>query len=340
MFSSTSIPVDQETAPPHLSLKQITDATDDDLHFSDIVVPAMFPRRSSFELFDDTTYGTLDNPFTTADLFSTALHGSSHGSFSFDSSSLWDAVNKSKEARTILKTKPLTREFSFVSDFSMTGDELSDAVEPWSMNTNSRFDFGFSAALHDTCMFHVPREFLPSDDDTDIDDGTDTEVATEVNEDEIEDSDSDSVTVCADEPEPGSPTLECHSMVEPASQIHPIEVSSHFFAPYCVPDSWPPATPSGRLVAPLPRRSARIPRISSRAKHIDYEALSSSTTPTKRKRSPSPKDPKLSKRVAFTGKSDKPTIRDPARNNSPTKRSSPRVKKAVNKSPPAVLRVV
>lgn len=57
----------------------------------------------------------------------------------------------------------------------MTDEEPGDEVEPWAMGTDSRFDFGFSSALHDSCVYSVPREYLPSDDDSDAGDESDTD---------------------------------------------------------------------------------------------------------------------------------------------------------------------
>ncbi|KAJ6483812.1 hypothetical protein C8R47DRAFT_561434 [Mycena vitilis] len=235
-------------------------------------------------------------------------------SFSFGSAdSQWSAVTKAKEAQPVSHSFLWQRKDSVASNFtSMTGDELSDEVDPWTLGTDARFDFGFSAALRDSCLYTVPREYLPSD-DSDAGDDSDTAIDTDTEEEVLEeepvqeeavqeeaiqeeaiqeeamDDVSDTDTLCADEPEP-------EFWVADVPEAAP-----------CTDLPWLSwlTTPS-RPTAPLPRRSGRAPRPSRR---MAAEPLSPQT-PTKRKR-PAPKDAKSppSKKVALVGKADKPTAR-------------------------------
>ncbi|KAJ7173968.1 hypothetical protein C8R43DRAFT_976752 [Mycena crocata] len=289
MFSPTSIPVDQHaTGFASMTLQQITDATDDQyLPSCETVEPSNVYRRSSIDIFGGSSFNEFED----------SLFGTS--SFTFGSSNpQWSAVNKAKEERF----RMLPRRDSFASNFTgMTGDELSDEVEPWGMATDSRFDFGFSSALRETCLYRVPREYLPSDDsnDTDVEDGSDLAADTDMGEDMDEDV-SETETVCGDVPE-------LDSLVEEREQS-PAPVEANFMPPSVSPIT--PTTPV-RPIASLPRRSARVSR-PSRAKLAEQEEP---TTPTKRRQvsKVQPKDvgASPSKKVAFTGKTGKPSAQPP-----------------------------
>lgn len=212
---------------------------------------------------------------------------------SFDSGSsdsLWSSVNKAKQERSAPGTEPLQRNDSFVSSFSsMSGDELSDEVEPWAMSTSeSRFDFGFSSALRESCLYSVPREYLPSE-DVDSDDGDESDIVIDTDaEGEVDNAfDSDTETVSAEEPEPtfSSPVEEREARPETTPII--------FDAP----------APSISV-----RRSARVLRNS----RVNSPALPQPATPLTTKRKwHEPKGAKAtpSKKMAIVGKADKPTAR-------------------------------
>ncbi|KAJ7666278.1 hypothetical protein B0H17DRAFT_1254475 [Mycena rosella] len=252
----------------------------------DAVEPSSVNRKHSLGLFGGSSFNMNDSSFG-APL---------RGSFSFCSSdSLWSAVNKCKEERAVANApQALQPSHSFASNFTtMTGDELSDEIEPWTMHTDDCFDLGFSSALRDACIYHMPREFLPSDEDTDsdCDDGSDTAVDSEPNtQQEMDDGDiSETETVCDDEPEP-DPNRE--SIPQPTS---PVPDSSEFLASPSLPDAWTPATPV-HITTSFPRRSARVSR-PTRVLGADREKPQ---TPIKRKR-PSPPNarPSPSKKVHF-----------------------------------------
>ncbi|KAJ7470784.1 hypothetical protein FB451DRAFT_1368032 [Mycena latifolia] len=289
--------IDQTSTPcVSMSLREITDATEDrwtnDL---DAIEPSDVYRQTSVDAFGGSLFGTDES------CFGPSPSSSFSSSFSFGSSdSLWSAVNQAKEARAIPKApQPLQACLSLASNFSnMSGDELSDTVEPWSMATGSRFDFGFSGALRDTCLYHVPREFLPSDADSDSNFGDDSESDTD--SDSVDESAtavdtdgersegggeaSDTETVCGDEdePEPVSAVWDREPSPHP---ISPAQASSEFLASSWLPDAWAPATPV-RIVPSYPRRSARVPRPTvSAANHEEIK------TPPTRKR-PAPKKAK------------------------------------------------
>ncbi|KAJ7259690.1 hypothetical protein C8J57DRAFT_490514 [Mycena rebaudengoi] len=351
MFSSTSLPVDQETTDSLTNLKHITDATEDGYPCPEdqsVWNSSLLNRSSSFQIFDDRQFG-MDDPFRPSLSFSHSNPDRTN--------SLWSAVSAAKQDRETPKVKPLVASLSLASTFtSMTGDELSDEIEPWEMTTSSRFDFGFSSALRDTCTYQVPHQFLPSEDDIEID-----ETASEVSDTDEEDSeeDSDSETVYADEPESASTPvaraeeedddmgsdiftvcgdeLDCtppQVTREPSVSItDPVSGQSTNAGSSWVYDWLPPTPP--RLLTDQPRRSVRITCAQTRA-HSEPLKKEPPQTPSKRRTS-APKDTRPAKRLAVEGKSGIPTIRVPARVSSPSspcKDSSP-----TKKLPRVVLRV-
>ncbi|KAJ7746274.1 hypothetical protein B0H16DRAFT_1854445 [Mycena metata] len=303
-----------------MTLQQITDATEDRYmnSVSDNVGESNVDRRTSVDFFGGSSFSAEYSLFGL------------RSSFSFGSSDhSWSAVNKAKEIREQSAPKVvlgLGRTESFSSTFTgMTGDELADEVDPWaSATTDSRFDFGFSSALRDSCMYNVPREFLPSDDESDVDQSDeDSEfdhgdlMETDTEGEDMEGDFSDSETVCSDDPGPVSelPTVLIRATAQPNS---PPAVDSEILTAAWVPGEWAPTTPV-RITAPFPRRSARIPRLTP-VKQTE------SQSPTKRKR-PAAKRQNItpSKKVAFVGKADKPIARAPK--TGPTSKS-PKVKQA------------
>ncbi|KAJ7671458.1 hypothetical protein DFH06DRAFT_1320248 [Mycena polygramma] len=342
-MSASSIPVAQEaTGVASLSLQQIVDATEDRyMNLSADVEPSNVDRRSSIDFFGGSSW-CMDDPVFGRPGF--------RSSFSFGSTdSQWSAVTKAKEAQPVSRPFLWQRKDSVASNFtSMTGDELSDEVDPWALGTDTRFDFGFSAALRDSCLYSVPREYLPSDDsdagddsDTAIDTDTEEEVFEEepiheepiheepiheepVQEEPIQeeamDDVSDTDTVCAEEPEP-------EFWVADIPETAPCTELPSWL-------SW--LTTPFRPTAPLPRRSARVPRPSRLAK-LAVEPQSPQT-PTKRKR-PAPKDAKSppSKKIALANKADEPAARAATRSRAvrPSTSTSTSTNKGKGKANPA-----
>ncbi|KAJ7503548.1 hypothetical protein B0H11DRAFT_2187940 [Mycena galericulata] len=228
-----------------------TDAIEDrSLKFSDKVEPSNVLRRSSVEVHRHLLMGASVGP-------------TSRGSFSFGSlDPVWNAVNKSKEERA-----PLARSHSFASNFtSMTGDELSDEVEPWAMDADARFDFGFSSALRDCLRVQYAARMHRRRRPTSV-----TGPSTEVDE-----SEEDVMT--EEDEEPGRRRLSRRDSRSPIPAL-PVGASSEFLASSWLPDAWAPATPV-RLIAEFPRRSTRISRPSpEKLTHREEPP-----TPTKRKR--------------------------------------------------------
>ncbi|KAJ7760632.1 hypothetical protein DFH07DRAFT_1021616 [Mycena maculata] len=305
MSSSFSTPVDQDHSDyGSITFEKIADATEDRYSsFSSTVETSNVHRRTtSIDFFGGASFEIQDS-----------FGPTSHGRFSFGSTdATWSAVNRAKEAHA---PQPLKRSHSISSNFTdMTGDELSDEVEPWAMATENRFDFGFTSALRDSCMFTMPREYLPSDEDAEVDDEWETHL-TEVDhasDTEVGDESDTEVDDCVSE------TTVCNVELRSRSESpvegrqptpSPIDPSSEVLASSWLPGAWAPSTPV-RLFLSFPRRSARVSR-PPRATLADREEPQ---TPTKRKRaSTKSTDSSPCKRVAFTGKSGKPTARTPGK---------------------------
>ncbi|KAF7375282.1 hypothetical protein MSAN_00415000 [Mycena sanguinolenta] len=314
---SIFFPTSDEEVAEYVSMKRFDDATED--RFSASVEPSRVCRRTSSDLFSGfSSFGSdIDAPF-----------GSLRGSFSFGASdSPWGAVqpeqpapasqDQPQRAGSLRRPGFLQRNDSIASNFtSMTDDELSDEVAPWSMATDSRFDFGFSSALRESCVYNVPREYLPSAEDSDAGDESESDTVIETDDSEEVDYDgddvSDTATVCADEPEPSSPVEQVHDLETPQSPI--TESGLEFSISFWLPD----AVMVAGLLADSPRRSTRVCR-PSRAK---LESVEQPQTPTKRKR-PAPNGPNQSpsKKARFADNAKKPVSRSP--------------KKAANREAPA-----
>ncbi|KAJ7895100.1 hypothetical protein B0H13DRAFT_829250 [Mycena leptocephala] len=266
-MSTPLITIGQEgTEYTSTGLHQITDATEDlnvkKLDWDNVnVEPSSVYRRTSMDFFGGS--------FAMNDSFFGSM---SRRSLSFGvSDSIWSAVNEAKHEQAA--PLPLQRNDSLASNFtSMTGDELSDEVEPWAMATDSRFDFGFSSALRDSCVYNMPPEYLPLDEDSDA--GYESESETVVDsdtEEEVNDDASEPETVSADELEPmysveDDETQAFTSTAEAGSQI--------------LPSSLPRDVPDGlvRPTAEFLRRSVRVSRPSQRAISADCQPQ----TPSKR----------------------------------------------------------
>ncbi|KAJ7352285.1 hypothetical protein DFH08DRAFT_805557 [Mycena albidolilacea] len=233
------------------------------------------------------------------------------GSFNFGSSgSQWSAVSEAKQELQPRDLSGPSRCDSFASTFtSMTDDELGNEVEPWAMGADSRFDFGFSSALRDSCVYSVPREYLPSDDDSDAGDESDmdtvidTETETEEGVNQDQDVSDTETAYAAGDPAP-QPTSAVEEQHDPEPLPSAPARSEFLDPPQCLPDTWLPRT-HVHLTGDFPRRSPRVLR-SSRTKLVELEA---SQTPTKR-RQPAPKRP-VSKKVAFVDKEDEPSSQPP-----------------------------
>ncbi|KAJ6468309.1 hypothetical protein C8R45DRAFT_1218809 [Mycena sanguinolenta] len=309
-MSTFALTSDQEVAE-YSSMKRIDDATD---ILSENVEPSRVCRRMSSNLFGGfSSFGTgIDAPF-----------GSLRGSFSFGASDFqWGAVQPelpvpATQGQSLQRTGSfahgfLNRNDSIASNFtSMTDDELSDEVSPWAIATDSRFDFGFSSALREACVYNVPPQFLPSDEYRDTEDESesetviDTDTGEEVDTDEEVDDDDDDVsdteTVCADDP--ASPVEEIHELDFPHAPTTPSD--PEFSISSWRPDAMGAADFPAHLLADSPRRSARIAR-PSRAK---LESDEQSQSPTKRKRVPDSRTATPSKKVRVAGKAKKPVSR-------------------------------
>lgn len=337
MISPSATTVDQVST----TLRQITDATEDRLptgfeqaqpsnvlrRFDSFSQGSSFEAFSSFGLSSGNSFGRSSTGSFGLSSTGSSFGLPSSGSFSLGSSdSQWNAVNKAKEARNIAgpTTFKLEHSDSFASSFStLTSDELDDAVEPWAAMADSRFDFGFSDGLRDSCMYHVPREYLPSDEDTDLepDEDSDTVIESDTEEDRVafeseSDSESDGESVpCGEESEPE----EREPSPFTAQDVSPLPASTS------LPDSWAPGSP-GSINSTFLRRSARVSRLTKRAE--DGGALK---TPIKRKR-PAAKSapPSPRKKPAFVGRSGKPTARPPS-SPSPKRKETgkPKIKRVI-----------
>ncbi|KAF8207016.1 hypothetical protein K438DRAFT_1931120 [Mycena galopus ATCC 62051] len=282
-------------------IEPISDTTQDRFgHFSENPYPPV-RRRASLNFFGG----------------SPSFGDSTHSLFEFPSSGRsFTSFRSSQQEELVPPTQPWQHNTSFTSNFlsrhdsvsststSMTDDELSDEVEPWAMATESRSDFGFSSALRDSCVYNVPREYLPLEEDSGAGDDHEWDTVIETDEEDDDEDVSDTATVCADEPdpEPASPLEKEHADPE---ILRTAGAHSEFFMSPGLPDAR--VTTSTRLAAGLPRRSARVTR-SSHADAVDCER---GQTLIKRKH-PVPKGPApLVKKVAFTDQADKPTSRLP-----------------------------